>query len=110
MSLLSQRAEKESSEDRSEPVVLEPVPAWKQVLENMQAVPDEVFDRIPADSSEQLDHYLYGTQKRTPKGGVFSPTQSIGSRSLIARTNGTREPYRLASRSDRRFWLRPTNS
>ena len=50
--------------DQSEPVTVEPVPAWKRVLDNMQAVPDEVFERIPADSSEQLDHYLYGTPKR----------------------------------------------
>jgi hypothetical protein len=40
------------------------VPAWKQVLENMSDVPDEDFARMPADSSEQLDHYLYGTPKR----------------------------------------------
>jgi Arc/MetJ-type ribon-helix-helix transcriptional regulator len=41
-----------------------PVPAWQRLLENMKNVPDEVFDRIPTDSSEQLDHYLYGTPKR----------------------------------------------
>ncbi len=41
-----------------------PLPAWKRLLENMKDVPDEVFDRIPADSSAQLDHYLYGTPKR----------------------------------------------
>lgn len=40
------------------------IPAWQRVLENMKEVPDEVFDRIPADSSAQLDHYLYGTPKR----------------------------------------------
>ncbi len=40
------------------------VPAWQRIIENMKAVPDEVFDRIPADSSAQLDHYLYGTPKR----------------------------------------------
>jgi len=40
------------------------VPAWKRVLDNMKDVPDAVFDGIPADSSEQLDHYLYGTPKR----------------------------------------------
>jgi predicted DNA-binding protein len=39
-------------------------PAWEQVLENMKAVPDAEFERIPADSSEQLDHYLYGTPRR----------------------------------------------
>jgi hypothetical protein len=30
----------------------------------MKDIPDEEFDRMPADSSEQLDHYLYGTPKR----------------------------------------------
>jgi Arc/MetJ-type ribon-helix-helix transcriptional regulator len=39
-------------------------PVWEKVLKNMEAVPDEVFDHIPADSSAQLDHYLYGTPKR----------------------------------------------
>jgi Arc/MetJ-type ribon-helix-helix transcriptional regulator len=39
-------------------------PVWEKVLKTMEAVPDEVFDRIPADSSAQLDHYLYGTPKR----------------------------------------------
>ena len=41
------------------------VPAWKRIIDTMQDVPDEVFDSIPADSSAQLDHYLYGTPKRT---------------------------------------------
>ena len=40
------------------------VPAWKRVIEIMGRVPDEDFDRIPVDSSEQLDHYIYGTPKR----------------------------------------------
>jgi hypothetical protein len=40
------------------------VPAWKQVLDNMKDIPDDEFDRMPADSSEQLDHYIYGTPKR----------------------------------------------
>ena len=40
------------------------VPAWKRVLDIMGKVPEEVFDRIPADGSEQLDHYIYGTPKR----------------------------------------------
>ena len=42
-----------------------PMPVWEKVLKNMEAVPDEVFDRIPADSSAQLDHYLYGSPKRS---------------------------------------------
>jgi putative addiction module CopG family antidote len=40
-------------------------PAWQRVLDIMGEVPNEVFDRMPADSSEQLDHYVYGTPKRT---------------------------------------------
>jgi Arc/MetJ-type ribon-helix-helix transcriptional regulator len=40
------------------------VPAWQRLLDNMKQVPDEVFDRIPVDSSAQLDHYLYNSPKR----------------------------------------------
>ncbi len=39
-------------------------PAWLRVLQNMKSVPDAVFDSIPTDSSEQLDHYLYGFPRR----------------------------------------------
>jgi Arc/MetJ-type ribon-helix-helix transcriptional regulator len=46
------------------PPAAKPVPAWQRLLENMRNVPDEVFDHMPSDSSEQLDHYLYGTPKR----------------------------------------------
>src|SRR5260370_37295621 len=38
--------------------------AWKRVLDIMGRVPDEVFDQMPADSSQQLDHYIYGPPKR----------------------------------------------
>lgn len=54
----------QSRADQSESATVKSVPVWKRVLDNMQAVPNEVFERIPADSSEQLDHYLYGTPKR----------------------------------------------
>ena len=47
-----------------EPASLEP--AWQRVLEIMDKVPEEVFDRIPADASAQLDHYIYGSP-RQPK-------------------------------------------
>jgi hypothetical protein len=40
------------------------VPAWQRVLDNMSDVPDEEFARMPANGSEQLDHYVYGTPKR----------------------------------------------
>lgn len=62
--LLRQRDEEQEKVTQAESAAPELVPAWKRVLENMKAVPDEVFDRIPVDSSAQLDHYLYGTPKR----------------------------------------------
>ena len=27
-------------------------------------IPDEVWNRVPSDGSEQHDHYIYGTRKR----------------------------------------------
>src|SRR5437879_2417269 len=39
-------------------------PPCQMILDVMKDVPDDAFDRIPADSSEQLDHYVYGTPKR----------------------------------------------
>ena len=39
-------------------------PAWKRVLTMMNDIPDAVFDRIPTDGSEELDHYLYGSPRR----------------------------------------------
>jgi putative addiction module CopG family antidote len=64
LQLLRQRDQVQRTGDQAEPLASEPVPAWQRVLDNMKAVPDDVFDRIPADSSEHLDHYLYGTPKR----------------------------------------------
>lgn len=59
--LLSERDPCQFAEDQADPDAPESVPAWQRILENMKSVPDEVFDRIPADSAEQLGHYLYGT-------------------------------------------------
>ncbi len=53
-----------SGEGLAEALAPEPLPAWKRVLENLKDVPDAAFDQVPADSSEQLDHYLYGTPRR----------------------------------------------
>jgi hypothetical protein len=47
-----------------EDVAQAPVPAWKRVLQIMNTVPEAEFERIPADGSAQLDHYVYGTPKR----------------------------------------------
>jgi Arc/MetJ-type ribon-helix-helix transcriptional regulator len=39
-------------------------PLWEKFEEIAAGIPREVWDKIPADSSEQLDHYLYGTPRR----------------------------------------------
>jgi hypothetical protein len=39
-------------------------PIWERVLERSAAIPDEEYDKLPTDLSEQHDHYLYGTPKR----------------------------------------------
>ena len=36
-------------------------PIWEKFEEIVAGIPKEVWDKIAADSSEQLDHYLYGT-------------------------------------------------
>ena len=39
-------------------------PIWEKFEEIAAGIPKEVWDKIPADSSEQLDHYLYGSPRR----------------------------------------------
>src|SRR6266436_2128967 len=39
-------------------------PIWERILERSAAIPDEEWDKLPVDSAEQHDHYLYGTPKR----------------------------------------------
>jgi hypothetical protein len=40
-------------------------PIWEVFQEISANVPDEVWDALPTDLSEQHDHYIYGTPKRT---------------------------------------------
>ena len=35
-----------------------------ELEELARAVPDEEWDKLPADLTDQLDHYIYGTPKR----------------------------------------------
>jgi Arc/MetJ-type ribon-helix-helix transcriptional regulator len=37
---------------------------WERILEMTAEVPEAEWDKLPADSSAQLDHYIYGTPKR----------------------------------------------
>src|SRR6266446_4963827 len=39
-------------------------PTWQRVVDEVKAIPDQLFECIPSDGSEQLDHYLYATPKR----------------------------------------------
>src|SRR6266849_2648583 len=41
-------------------------PIWEEIVELMQDVPEEELANLPADASENLDHYLYGAPKRHP--------------------------------------------
>jgi hypothetical protein len=37
---------------------------WDKIEERMAQVPAEVLAELPADASENLDHYLYGSPKK----------------------------------------------
>jgi Arc/MetJ-type ribon-helix-helix transcriptional regulator len=39
-------------------------PIWEKFRDIAASIPKGVWDKIPADSSEQLDYYLYGTPRR----------------------------------------------
>jgi putative addiction module CopG family antidote len=39
-------------------------PVWERILEMTADIPAEEWDKLPADLSEQHDHYIYGTPKR----------------------------------------------
>jgi putative addiction module CopG family antidote len=60
--LFRQAEEKLTQKVSPEPDI--PEPAWQRVMAIMGSVPDSVFDRIPADGSEQLDHHIYGSPRR----------------------------------------------
>ena len=39
-------------------------PIWEVITEIMSDVPDDEFQKLPADAASQIDHYLYGHSKR----------------------------------------------
>jgi len=47
-----------------EPAVAPHKPIWEEIQELTAGIPDEVWDKLPTDLSEQHDHYIYGTPKR----------------------------------------------
>lgn len=50
----------ESIELRGEPAKT----LWEKIREITSDVPDELWAELPADGSENLDHYLYGAPKK----------------------------------------------
>ena len=42
----------------------QPKKLGEQLAELFADIPDEVWEKIPKDGSEQHDHYIYGTPKR----------------------------------------------
>jgi Arc/MetJ-type ribon-helix-helix transcriptional regulator len=67
-SLLVQRLKQEQAE-KKQPAAGEPAPSaqkpiWEVIEEENRSIPPEVWDALPADLSEQHDHYIYGTPKR----------------------------------------------
>ena len=68
-SLLLQRLNQQPQEAKTptaseEPSAPDRKPVWERILERTAAIPDEEWDKLPADLAEQHDHYLYGTPKR----------------------------------------------
>ncbi len=39
-------------------------PIWEEIQELTAGIPDEVWDKLPTDLSEQHDHYIYGTPEQ----------------------------------------------
>jgi Arc/MetJ-type ribon-helix-helix transcriptional regulator len=39
-------------------------PIWERIQDLTADVPDEEWDKLPADLAEQHDHYIYGIPKR----------------------------------------------
>lgn len=40
------------------------LPIWETITDMVRDIPDAVFDRLPKDAANQVDHYLYGLPKR----------------------------------------------
>jgi len=41
-----------------------PLTIWQKIRARSENIPDEVWEEMPKDGSEQHDHYLYGTPKK----------------------------------------------
>jgi Arc/MetJ-type ribon-helix-helix transcriptional regulator len=64
LSQLKQRPVTPAIPADEEPPVAPHRPIWEELQELTAGIPDEVWDKLPTDLSEQHDHYIYGTPKR----------------------------------------------
>ncbi len=39
-------------------------PLWERAADLRKSIPDEEWEKLPADGARQLDHYIYGSPKR----------------------------------------------
>jgi Arc/MetJ-type ribon-helix-helix transcriptional regulator len=46
------------------PPTTSPPPFWEAIEAENRAIPTEVWDALPADLSDQHDHYVYGTPRK----------------------------------------------
>jgi Arc/MetJ-type ribon-helix-helix transcriptional regulator len=68
LALLRERQEGQAANDavreEAEPASPPRVPFWASFTQELHALPDEVFERLPKDGASEVDHYLYGAPKR----------------------------------------------
>ncbi len=50
--------------ERAKPINPPRAPFWATFTEQVHALPDAVFERLPEDGASEHDHYLYGAPKR----------------------------------------------
>lgn len=62
--MLLLRLEQEQAEAKSAISGQADKPIWEEILEATADIPDEDWDKLPADLAEQHDHFIYGTPKR----------------------------------------------
>jgi Arc/MetJ-type ribon-helix-helix transcriptional regulator len=62
-SLLVKQLEQEQPQ-ASSPDATAHKPIWEVADELRKSIPQEEWDRLPADGASQHDHYIYGTPKR----------------------------------------------
>jgi len=59
----------ERVDETAEPTGISPTrqarPIWEEIDDIIKDVPTEAFKKLPRDGAEQLDHYIYGTPKRS---------------------------------------------